>query len=188
MENSTKAIIIGVALFITISVVSAVMLITGIGTDAMNSSNQQLAGVASNVASQLLADYDVQEMTGANVIASVKKFYDKQNFILCVDTSNTDGYYEQKWFADIKNVNLMEPSTNGTSTGGARSFRKSDKTKYMGFLLRSDIKDIINDYPNERTAITGLSNIIDSTDMYMSYIIYLPGTDTVMGVYFKNVS
>ena len=71
MENSTKAIMIGVALFITISVVSAVMLITGIGTDAMNSSNQQLAGVASNVASQLLADYDVKEMTGASRIVAM---------------------------------------------------------------------------------------------------------------------
>lgn len=85
MDNAQKAIIIGVGLFITIALISAVMLITGIGTDMMNNSNNQLKGVSASVSSQILADYDDKVMTGANVIATIKKFYDKENFLLLVD-------------------------------------------------------------------------------------------------------
>ena len=42
MDNAQKAIMIGVGLFITIIVIAAVMLITGIGQDLLNSGTQQL--------------------------------------------------------------------------------------------------------------------------------------------------
>ena len=179
MENSTKAIMIGVALFITISVVSAVMLITGIGTDAMNSSNQQLAGVASNVASQLLADYDAVEVTGATVIATIKKFYDKDNFLLAVD-NQTNGF-SQSWYSTKKKIGWKNMTTSIDGENFVSNFNKADNYTCVIIDKDAEIAD------NEPT-ITGLSTKITSTDKYMSYIIYWQGEDIMLGVYFKKIS
>ena len=183
MDNAQKAIMIGVALLITISVIAAVMLVTGIGTDMMNSSNQRLEGVSSNIASQLLADYDVKEMTGASVIASVKKFYDKKNFLLCVDTSkggclsSNQNYYST--LAPIGDI-MLEPSSDGIDYDHGW-FSVDRLANYHMFIFSGTLQD---NTPN----ITGLSSKIGATDKYMSYIIYQVGTDTILGIYFKKIS
>ena len=75
MDNAQKAIMIGVGLFITIIIIAAVMLITGMGQDLMNQGTQQLSQMSSQLQQQLTQEYDGTEMTGAQVLAAVKKYY-----------------------------------------------------------------------------------------------------------------
>lgn len=49
MDNAQKAIMIGVGLFITIIVIAAVMLITGMGQDLLNSGTKQVQDITSNI-------------------------------------------------------------------------------------------------------------------------------------------
>lgn len=67
MDNAQKAIMIGVGLFITIIVIAAVMLITGIGQDLLNSGTQQLSGISESLRTQIIDQYDGKVMTGAQV-------------------------------------------------------------------------------------------------------------------------
>ena len=53
MDNAQKAIMIGVGLFITIIVIAAVMLITGMGQDLLNSGTNQLSSATSGMNSAL---------------------------------------------------------------------------------------------------------------------------------------
>lgn len=76
MDNAQKAIIIGVGLFITIIVIAAVMLITGIGQDLLNGGQKQLGGVTSNINDEdyKFYEYNNKEMSGRRVLAAIKKF------------------------------------------------------------------------------------------------------------------
>ena len=147
MDNAQKAIIVGVSLFITITLISVVVLITGIGNDAMRSSNKQLEGVSNNIASQLLADYDGTTITGASVIAAIKNFYDKPNFILAVDNStvgtNGSAYNQNGWYSTKKKNGSakLEASTDGKNFDnppGRSSY--FDKTK--NYIITSFSKDL----------------------------------------------
>lgn len=58
MDNAQKAIMIGVGLFITIIVIAAVMLITGIGQDMLNSGTTQISGISDTMKQSLYDQYD----------------------------------------------------------------------------------------------------------------------------------
>lgn len=58
MDNAQKAIMIGVGLFITIIVIAAVMLITGIGQDMLNSGTNQLSGISEQMNTSVFASYN----------------------------------------------------------------------------------------------------------------------------------
>lgn len=49
MDNAQKAIMIGVGLFITIIVIAAVMVISGMGQDIINSGTEQIGNVQSRL-------------------------------------------------------------------------------------------------------------------------------------------
>ncbi len=156
MDSAQKAIAIGVGLLITISLISAVLIITNIGTDTMRSSNEQLSGVSASVSSQLLADYDYKTMTGASVIATIKKFYNKPNFLLIVKDVNRN-------YATLKVTNWGHSQIDNT-------VYKFDGTVEM----------------NNNPSISSLSNEIVTNENYRSYIIYQKQSDAILGLYFKK--
>ena len=67
MDNAQKAIMIGVGLFITIIIISAVLLITTYGTNLMNSATSNLTGVEGILKEQLLNNYDNITLNGSGV-------------------------------------------------------------------------------------------------------------------------
>ena len=183
MDNAQKAIMIGVSVFIVIMLITAAVVITNIGNETMSNNNKQLEGVSKNVASQLLSDYSTQEMSGTNVIASVKKFYEKENFLLCVDSHNgiCNATYQKFYSTLIPSGSIMlEPSYDGENYV-ATWFRTADAKTYPMFIFEGTLQ-------NNTPDITNLSSKIKSTDTYMSYIIYQSGTDTILGIYFKKIS
>ena len=58
MENDQKAIMIGVGLFITIIIIAAVMLITGLGQNLLNKGTQQVEGISESLVNELTAQYN----------------------------------------------------------------------------------------------------------------------------------
>lgn len=105
MENSTKAIMVGVALFIVIGLITAVVIVTTVGTDTMRNQDKNLQGVSDTVAAQILDNYDNRTVTGANVISAIKKFYNKENFLLVVDSNNK---------YSTKKISIGSVAVNGT--------------------------------------------------------------------------
>ena len=53
MDNAQKAIMIGVGLFITIIIIAAVMLITGMGQNLLNKGQSQVNGISASLQNDL---------------------------------------------------------------------------------------------------------------------------------------
>ena len=73
MDNAQKAIMIGVGLFITIIIIAAVMLITGMGQNLLNKGQSQVNGISASLQNDLFEQYNGKKMSGAQVrIAAVQ--------------------------------------------------------------------------------------------------------------------
>lgn len=82
MDNAQKAIMIGVGLFITIIIIAAVMLITGMGQDMLNSGAKQITDLSDNLSKQLYNDYNGKTgISGSEVISVIKTNYNKNGGI-----------------------------------------------------------------------------------------------------------
>ena len=67
MDNAQKAIMIGVGLFITIIIIAAVMLITGMGQNLLNQGQAQVNGMSESLRNDLFQQYHGKKMSGAQV-------------------------------------------------------------------------------------------------------------------------
>lgn len=67
MDNAQKAIMIGVGLFITIIIIAAVMLITGMGQNLLNKGQAQVNGISASLQNDLFEQYNGKKMSGAQV-------------------------------------------------------------------------------------------------------------------------
>lgn len=67
MDNAQKAIMIGVGLFITIIIIAAVMLITGMGQNLLNQGQSQVNGISESLMNDFTQQYDGKKMSGAQV-------------------------------------------------------------------------------------------------------------------------
>lgn len=122
MDNAQKAIMIGVGLFITIIIISAVMLITSAGQDMINNSMNEVGSLSANLTSQLTAQYDGTVLTGSEVIAAVKSLYTKEGMAVCVVNGSTTSQYGE---------NVIN-TTNNTQT------KNTSKTKIGSLTNASD--------------------------------------------------
>src|SRR5574344_2840954 len=91
MDNAQKAIMIGVGLFITIIIIAAVLLITGIGTNLVNKRTTKAGNVAAQLDQTELEQYDNTTMSGAQVLSAVKKYWTDSNMIVYVTYVTTTG-------------------------------------------------------------------------------------------------
>ena len=74
MDNAQKAIMIGVGLFITIIIISVVLLITNLGTDIANESTESLEGLTDSMRQQLALDYDGRTIGRNQVIDCATRY------------------------------------------------------------------------------------------------------------------
>lgn len=81
MDNAQKAIMIGVGLFITIIIISAVMLITSAGQDMVDNSMTKLSDISNQLSSSEWSSLDGKYMNGSQVISYVKKYYNSNDFL-----------------------------------------------------------------------------------------------------------
>ena len=74
MDNAQKAIMIGVGLFITIIIISAVLLITNLGTGLIGDAQSQLGNISTSLQNQILQSYDGKVMSGTEVLAAARQY------------------------------------------------------------------------------------------------------------------
>lgn len=160
MDNAQKAIMIGVGLFITIIIIAAVMLITGMGQNLLNKGTDKVSGISSQLDMTELEAYDNTKVTGAQVSSVVKKYWNDANIIVYVGDNCT------------------------TSTG----LESAPKVVEGATKAKTDPKKIINnstahkdDSLSNYTSSTG-TYAISTSARYKAYLIQ--ANDNTVGVYF----
>lgn len=91
MENAQKAIMIGVGLFITIIIIAAVMLITGMGQNLLNQGQSQVNGISESLMNDLFQQYNGKVMSGAQVRTAAVQLVnrdDASSFIVKIQTDS----------------------------------------------------------------------------------------------------
>ena len=120
MDNAQKAIMIGVGLFITIIIIAAVMLITGMGQNLLNKGQDQVSGISESLMNDLVAQYDDKTMSGSQVRTAAVQLINRNDSTISVYIG---GDQETNKVASTSDVN--------TKTKG------KDTQKYTGSVTNS---------------------------------------------------
>lgn len=107
MDNAQKAIMIGVGLFITIIIIAAVMLITGIGQNLTQSGTEQINNMATSLQNQLTSQFDNVDMMGSAVLTAIQRYYSDDNMVILVN--NTSNQFDK---FTILNAGTYTPKSN----------------------------------------------------------------------------
>ena len=113
MDNAQKAIMIGVGLFITIIIIAAVMLITGMGQNLLNKGQAQVSGISESLINDLVAQYDGKKMSGAQVRTAAVQLVNRDDATITV-TIGDQSY--TKATADVTNSINAQIKTLGTTS------------------------------------------------------------------------
>ena len=158
MDNAQKAIMIGVGLFITIIIISVVLLITNLGTGMVDDARDSLGQMTASMQNTLKSTYDNQIVKGADVSALYTQYKNDETFKIVIKASNGTWYGREK--ASIAVV-------TGTSY--------YSYTKDGGSNKGTGIADIM------ACGTTAFTNYIPTSSSYHTYL--LKDGDTIVGVY-----
>lgn len=120
MDNAQKAIMIGVGLFITIIIIAAVMMITGMGKQLLDDGQKEVINISKSLQAQLTSAYDGNtNLNGTQVIAAVNQYYQNEGLTeVSVDGKNYS-------------VNATSPAKVGSLTNTVRT-----NDKYTANIVR----------------------------------------------------
>lgn len=181
MDNAQKAIMIGVGLFITIIIISAVLLITNLGTGLINNAQTQLSSISKALQNQITASFDGRTLTGADVIAAVQ-LYENSEISLVVNAGGTSSVaYTGKY-------PLIYSKLSAAKVSGSTVTALSTKQSYPGGVYYTGTYDDYGTSTATKVTLTQLqSNTgfgVNASKTYYSSIIKDNTTDTVVGVVF----
>lgn len=141
MDNAQKAIMIGVGLFITIIIIAAVMLITGMGQDLINNSQNQVSNISTSLQAQLTADFDGSVVTGAKVEAAIKRYYTDEAMALIVVNKGTNATKNYGKITETgANNTAVESIGSLSNTSNAATYVPST-AKYNASLIK--LNDVV---------------------------------------------
>lgn len=155
MDNAQKAIMIGVGLFITIIIISVVLLITNLGTGMVDDARDNLGNMSASLTNTLISSYDYKAVSGADIQSLYVQYKDSDEMLLVIENNVGDTYTNRKNGSDfiIATVAGRYAIDSLASTGAAL-------------------------YP------TGFSTGINSADRYRTYVIRSStDADVIIGVY-----
>lgn len=179
MDNAQKAIMIGVGLFITIIIISAVLLITNIGTDLINNARNQMSSISKSLQNQVTAAFDGKTVTGSDVIAACQQ-YENSDQISIMIYATKDKIFRTGKYAAALDTELKDLTS--AKAGGV----KVTYTKGNAYVeLDANAKDDEGNKKNSLSEIQDTSkNGVSGTQTYYSYVMKDKDSDTVMGVLF----
>lgn len=176
MDNAQKAIMIGVGLFITIIIISVVLLITNLGKEMTDTASGELRTMSSQLQNSLKKSYDNKTTNGAEVLTLYHRYEGNPSFLLVFDvdldndhahnTNNTELHYNNNGFA--------APFAGISRKGGQMSVNYNRTAP-----LPTDGR-----MPTRISSLLGansISTLISSSDVYQTYLIY--DGETIIGVY-----
>lgn len=171
MDNAQKAIMIGVGLFITIIIIAAVMVITGMGQDLINKATQRLGATTDSLSASEFSQYDGTTMTGSEVISTIKSRY-KQTGLMLVVRAKTGLGQHKEYYGMVRPSDKKDIQINAGADKAVRKYYTDDTVENTSVNI-SNLSDTSNadTYVNPRAR-------------YNVDLIYLGSTDTVVGIYF----
>lgn len=128
MDNAQKAIMIGVGLFITIIIIAAVMLITGMGQNLLNKGQAQVSGISESLMNDLTQQYNGKTFSGSQVRSAAVQLInrDEAGIAVVIKKSSKEAIVE-----DGENQNKFKSGTAETSDINTILSGK-DSVKYSG--------------------------------------------------------
>lgn len=168
MDNAQKAIMIGVGLFITIIIIAAVMLITGMGQDMLTSGQQQVSNISSSLQAQITSDFDGTTVTGAQVISAVKRYYTDETMVITVKATAGTGATSAE-YGKVTATGLEGSAANGYTADGT-----AENTAVVKVGKLSD------------TSSSNAAYYVPNSAKYSANVIRIEGSDTVIGVVFER--
>lgn len=128
MDNAQKAIMIGVGLFITIIIIAAVMLITGMGQNLLNKGQAQVEGISESLMNDLTAQYDGKTMSGSQVRTAAVQLANRSdaNISVVIKDSSSDSA-----------PTTVDSSTSDINTSVNTKLKGKDTKKYEGSVANS---------------------------------------------------
>ena len=166
MENTTKAILIGVGLFITIALISAVLVIMNVGNNMINDSQNELQSISDTLKSEMTDNFDGKIVQGAEVLAFMKKHHSSQE--VSVALNNTVSSKEE-----------VSSTLTGFNWVGAYKYTSLNNTK-VGTKLTSSDRIARSDLTNN-----GKADYISTNSQYAAELITMNGD--VVGVAFQKI-
>jgi len=172
MDNAQKAIMIGVGLFITIIIISAVLLIVNLGTGLVYDATAELGTMSSSLQNQILQSYDNKVLSGVQVRSAIQQYM-----------TSTD-----------MTVVLMKDSSTMAATVGAKKLPSASVTINSGkeFYEVTSTNYTANNGTLNRTSMSDFNAIdkvadgvyINTSKNYKSYVLKVSTTDTIVGIVF----
>ena len=174
MDNAQKAIMIGVGLFITIIIISSVLLISNMGTNLITSAQSQLSGITKGLQNQITAAYDGKTLTGAEVIAAYQQYESSEMSLIVRVSSNNAmaGKYvlESDKISENKTDDSSTLSTTAAYPGGLY---------YHGNYTETGTRTTLTDLQK-----TSGSYAVNASKTFYSSILKDKVTDTVICIIF----
>lgn len=182
MDNAQKAIMIGVGLFITIIIISAVLLITNLGTGLINNAQGQLSSISKALQNQITSSFDGRTLTGADVISAVQ-LYESSEISLVVYVGQNSVAYTGKYPLTYTSLSSSKVATGATGTTLATNTSYPGGVYYTGDY--NDFGTTAKVTLTQLQANPGANGYgVNATKTYYSSIIKDNTTDTVVGVVF----
>ena len=138
MENAQKAIMIGVGLFITIIIIAAVMLITGLGQNLLNQGQAQVSGISESLMNDLYEQYNGKVMTGSQVRTAAIQLLNR-------DAGITVKIAAAKR-ADVTTANFEQTSGNASTDYTDlvnKALKGKDSVKFTGNVTRNTTTGVV---------------------------------------------
>ena len=179
MDNAQKAIMIGVGLFITIIIISSVLLISNMGTNLITSAQSQLSGITKGLQNQITAAYDGKTLSGAEVIAAFQQ-YESSEMSIIVAISTTKIGYTGKYQLTV--TDLKSDKGGDTAPGNSQSYPGG--VYYSGSYAEFAANGRTTLTKLQATGTDGLG--VNASKTFYSSVIKDATTDTVIGILFAQ--
>ncbi len=186
MDNAQKAIMIGVGLFIAIIIISAVLLITNLGTGLIDDAKGNLSNISTQLQNQLVTEYDAKIIQGSEALAAVRKYYTDNKLALYVSNGTTEigragATYFRKIEGTVGQTNVEVAAADVEKFDGVE---ETAATTVGGVTTPAVTRD--------RTPISNFTNVTDPLYInplatYNASVIRHATTNAVIGIAFSKI-
>ncbi len=177
MDNAQKAIMIGVGLFITIIIISAVLLIVNLGTGLVDDATSELGTMSTGLQNQILQNYDNKTLSGVQVRSAIQQYLRSSDMTVVLMKKDASAA------AATVGAKSLGSATMSLETGeeffeiegtNFKSLEKGD----TGYVKKTSMQEF-NDVSNVSTGV-----YVDTSNTFKSYVLKIKGTSTIVGVVF----
>ena len=185
MDNAQKAIMIGVGLFITIIIISAVLLIVNLGTGLVDDATAELGTMATTLQSQILQTYDGKIVSGTQVKAATNRYANDAALCVVLCKKGSTDIVARTGAAYVQGI-------TGTIGGTDVTLKKDAKSVDLP-LLNWNVETTIGGKKVTpiRTSASDFSNSLDTTGVYINTAknynasVIRNSNDAVVGIVFQ---